>query len=380
MIFVHFSDGFSGASDETLPLLDSKPHKSLKSLHFFVLCFAATSYLGIAAVMVELPLIIGTSPEGLSLATWCTLAVQVANLFAVAYFTLNKYVDLRDSPVNILCLVGGLAGSWAMANHYNLVTPLWNTPTSAVVIGSVFIFGIIGTMSSLSSLPYVGRFSEIYMKTYMVGEGLSLLLPGAIALVQGLCGTADCKSAHHNQTTSVDLTTAAAPARFSIETYFYVVFALFFLGMISFMLLSGLPNYRTEIAAVKIGNCNYYQYSCEHNFDSGILNSEGIYLLALLTVMFVLSNGILPSVQPFSSVPYGNYVFHLIAALSTFTSPLTYLISYYVKIYSTKSISRLAVVVLLLDAYAIGVAVVQKPPFLGTHLGKMLIVSIILNI
>lgn len=57
---------------------------------------------------------------------------------------------------------------------------------------------------------------------------------------------------------------------------------------------------------------------------------HNIYLLALLAVSNALTNGVLPSVQSFSCLPYGTMTFHLSVVLGNIANPLACFLAMFV--------------------------------------------------
>ncbi len=57
---------------------------------------------------------------------------------------------------------------------------------------------------------------------------------------------------------------------------------------------------------------------------------RNIYLLSLLAVSNALTNGVLPSVQSFSCLPYGRMTFHLSVVLGNMANPLACFLAMFV--------------------------------------------------
>lgn len=57
---------------------------------------------------------------------------------------------------------------------------------------------------------------------------------------------------------------------------------------------------------------------------------RNVYLLLLLAVSNALTNGVLPSVQSFSCLPYGTMTFHLSVVLGNIANPLACFLAMFV--------------------------------------------------
>ncbi len=58
----------------------------------------------------------------------------------------------------------------------------------------VFFLSLVDCTSSVLFLPFMGVFKELYLNSYLVGEGLSGFIPSIAALAQGVGGNPYCEN------------------------------------------------------------------------------------------------------------------------------------------------------------------------------------------
>ena len=58
----------------------------------------------------------------------------------------------------------------------------------------VFFLSLVDCTSSVLFLPFMGIFKDIYLNSYLVGEGLSGFVPSIAALAQGVGGNPYCEN------------------------------------------------------------------------------------------------------------------------------------------------------------------------------------------
>uniref|UniRef100_A0A674NNG3 Riboflavin transporter n=1 Tax=Takifugu rubripes TaxID=31033 RepID=A0A674NNG3_TAKRU len=100
-----------------------------------------------------------------------------------------------------------------------------------------------------------------------------------------------------------------------------------------------------------------------------------VYLLSLLAVSNALTNGVLPSVQSFTCLPFGTVTFHLSVVLGNMANPLACFVAMF---FVLRSLSCLGVLSLgggVFAAYLMALAALSPcPPLLGTSAGVALVV------
>lgn len=102
---------------------------------------------------------------------------------------------------------------------------------------------------------------------------------------------------------------------------------------------------------------------------------RNIYLLLLLAISNALTNGVLPSVQSFSCLPYGTMTFHLSVVLGNIANPLACFLAMFVVMRSSTGLGFLSVAGGVFAAYLMALAALSPcPPLLGNSAGMALVV------
>ena len=81
---------------------------------------------------------------------------------------------------------------------------------------------------------FVARFRDIYLTSYLIGEGLSGFLPSLLALTQGVGGNPECVATSSINSTE-DLVPFYPPARFSITLFFVAMSVLMLSSALGFI-------------------------------------------------------------------------------------------------------------------------------------------------
>lgn len=355
--------------------------------------FGIGTWIGINSLWVQLPLLVNVLPEGWYLASYLVIIVQIGNLGPLYYATAQKICPIPDSYFIYVLLALGVVAGATMSSFYDVTAYLFNAEHSVVFFGLVFCFALVGCTSSVLFMPYFGRFRDIYLITYLIGEGLSGLLPGILGLIQGVGGNARCIPSNSTNPDDPKYVQYFPPARFSTATFFIIVSSLFIASLIAFVLLDQLKSVRKEYANVTISHGNKYEYnqhdgesSTEKASDENIAkkpeekvkilstaNYHGLLVLLGLTCMF--ANAIVPSIMPFGTLPYGNVTYHLSVTLSAIANPVACFIAVFVTGTSIRNIVTLSICALPFVIYSITTSVLSPtPPLMGTTIGEVLVV------
>lgn len=369
----------------------SKVRAALAHRNIFVdvltIFFGVGTWLGINSTYVQLPLLVNATPEGWSLASYIVIIIQIGNLGPVLYTLIQKIRPINDSYFIYTLLFIGVSAGFGMAFLHKETAYIFGADRSIAIFINIFFFALVGCTSSVLFMPYFGRFKEIYLITYLTGEGLSGFLPAILALVQGVGGNAQCK---RNEAGEIERYTP--PARFGTQTFFLVISSLFVASFVSFTLLDRLKSVKKEYAAcVTIGHGNKYKYDASQEskntenvetaptiIEEGKKLSDNNYraLLVLLGFVCMFSNAIFPSIQSYSTLPYGNIAYHFAVTLSSIANPVACFIAVFATSTTIRNIIVLCLVSIPFTIYSIATAVMSpQPPFIGSILGDILVVS-----
>lgn len=211
-----------------------------------------------------------------------------------------------------------------MAFFYQKTAEINGEEHSVAYLVFVFLFATVGTVSSVLFLPFMGRFRECYLVSYMCGQGMNGLFTSILTLIQGI-GVPECIP--NNSTNGPEFIKYIPPARFGTQTFFLLVSAFLVVSTIAFILLNNLDVCKKELAAGTVidGNEYYYENEDRHDIATGkipenVLNLSHFNYVKLLLAMVLIGffgNGIFPGLQSYSSLPYGFLIYHLVASLGT---------------------------------------------------------------
>ena len=216
-----------------------------------------------------------------------------------------------------------------MQLYYYAFTILGGEDHSTVLLVLAFCLAAVDTTSSATFLPFLAHFKPSYMTAFYVGEGMSGLLPTAIAFIQG-SGEYTCVSKSVNGSDDSALQPEYADLLFTVTDFFLILFGMLVMSLIAFAMLSFTSVGESERIDSEDSGSTSDSKSMDLAELSGIkmsvsdssspivtekpesrANEEtlstGKYL-TLLIIMAVVSGlgfGVLPTVQIYSLLPYG---------------------------------------------------------------------------
>lgn len=361
--------------------------------------FGVGTWIGINSLWIQLPLLVNVLPESWYLASYLVIIIQIANVAPILYTLIQKFCPIPDKFYIYLLLLVGVVAGVLMSLYYDVTAVVFGAERSVVFFAIVFGFALVGCTSSVLFMPYFGRFRDIYLVTYLIGEGLSGLLPGILGLIQGVGGNAQCVLSNSTNPDERKYIEDYPLPRFSTQAFFIIISSLSVAALIAFTLLDQLKSVRNEYASVTIAHGNKYQYNHDHqsemetdekSSDENIpeksisgenrakklsdVNYRGLLVLLGTVCMFV--NAIFPSVMPFGTLPYGNVTYHLSVTLSSIANPLACFIAVFITGTSIRNIITLSVISIPFVIYSLVIAALSpSPPFVGKSIGEFLIVS-----
>lgn len=324
-------------------------------IHVLACAFGLGSWVAVNGMWVELPLIVNVLPEGWALPSYLTVIIQLANIGPVLVTLVHKLCPgrLPENLVIYAVLTIGVLACILLTVFWKETTVILGQPRSTAFFIITFFLSLVDCTSSVTFLPFMMQLPKKYITTYFIGEGLSGFLPGLVALAQGV-GVARCvdvsqpswnisNPGHEN----VTLQAQYLPANFSTEIFFSFLVVMMVISLSAFHLLNRVPQtfaLSTEdlvsepgaVVTVSGGLENQAASNSAKNSQEGAIGDQpkplivnpyySCYELAYIYCMVVwancATNGLLPSVQTFSCMPYGNMVYHLSASLSSLANPL----------------------------------------------------------
>ncbi|XP_039277026.1 solute carrier family 52, riboflavin transporter, member 3-A isoform X1 [Nilaparvata lugens] len=352
--------------------------------------FGISAWLSVNALYTQLPLLVQTSPEGWSLPSYLSVIIQCANIGPLLYsFTRKCHTRFfRDSTLIMFLLLLGTVAMFTISFYYTHTTQLFNEPHSTPLFSLTFCFALVGCTSSVLFIPFMNNYPEIHLVSYLVGEGLSGLIPSIVSLVQGV-GNSECELTEVVNGTSV-YEHVILPPLFSPKIFFLIIFSIMFCSAISFVLLNKLPtcqqmvdNKSVSNRSSTVENTNESDLQCDNTPERLPLSNAStlapsLYcgLLLMQAVISMFANGALPSIQSYSCLPYGNTAYHLAVNLSSMANPISCFIAFFLPRTSLVTIFSMSAFSVVTTVYAITTALMSPYPPLQHHLvGLILVVS-----
>jgi len=324
--------------------------------------FGISSWISINGLWVELPVLVNKLPEGWALPSYLSTIVQIANVGPILYSVARSAVG-RPLPTHylILALLGlGCAASLGLALGWDLTAEVAGAERSVSLFAFVFLLSLVDCTSSVLFLPYMGLFRDVYLNSYLVGEGMSGFIPSIAALAQGVSGNPTCQNVTLSNGTTV-LSPVSGDPRFSAQDFFLFLLGMMVLSLTAFTLIHFLPTARgermeQELISSRRGSIGSEDLPSPEEKDGSVGTGssapldldarpaqQGVgSLLVLLSAVCFFSNGALPSIQSYSCLPYGNTVYHLAATLNAMANPLMAFLAMFLPCRNRRTVQLLA--------------------------------------
>jgi len=312
--------------------------------------FGISSWISINGLWVELPLLVQNLPEGWALPSYLSIIVQIANIGPITYGLIRSCPNapLSQSRIITLLLVIGCGASIALVFGWDFQSMIDGSMRSTGLFICVFFLSLVDCTSSVLFLPYMGIFRQVYLNSYLIGEGMSGFVPSIAALAQGVSGNPVCITLE-NGTSYIQK--ASEQARFSTSEFFGFLTLMMILSLTAFLLLQHLPTARSERISSNLSTASSTTFmdvfkssspdveeaettSQEETMSPKLSTNTPVpYNIVLLLIVqsFVcfLSNGALPSIQSYSCLPYGNTVYHMAVTLNAMANPLMAFLAFF---------------------------------------------------
>lgn len=122
--------------------------------------FGISSWIGVTSIFLQLPLIVSTAPEGWSLPSYIAITVQMGNIGSFAYVLYQKYSPKKidDGLLIYIALLIGCVAAICMAFFYQVTFAIdGNTQYSVALLMFTLLFALVGCVSSVLFMPYMGE-------------------------------------------------------------------------------------------------------------------------------------------------------------------------------------------------------------------------------
>lgn len=328
--------------------------------HVLACLFGMGSWVAINGMWVELPLVVQEIPEHWLLPSYLTVLIQMANIGPLFITLMHRFRPgtLDERPVVYSIVVLGVIATFLLAFFWKHTVTVGGSLHSVPLLGLSFLLSVVDCTSSVTFLPFMMRLHPQYLTTYFAGEGLSGLVPALVALIQGV-GVVHCENVTlSTNTTAINSSAAGSgaleaiyqPAKFSVQIFFLFLSAMMVVCLVAFILLNCHP----AVARERKNNLYYDSDLVQEKREQGLSlhaqsseqkpmisrhetakweprsafgrgtysNFEVVFIFVVLAWVNALTNAVLPSVQSYSCLPYGNQAYHLAATMAAVANPV----------------------------------------------------------
>uniref|UniRef100_A0A3P8TK75 Riboflavin transporter n=1 Tax=Amphiprion percula TaxID=161767 RepID=A0A3P8TK75_AMPPE len=357
--------------------------------HLLSCLFGLGSWVSINGLWVELPLIVPQIPEGWFLPSYLSVLIQMANVGPLFVTLMHRFKPgvLNEAAVVYVIIALGTVASFLLGFLWKETLVVAGAPRSVALLVLTFFLATVDCTSSVTFLPFMMRLQPQYLTSYFIGEGVSGLLPALVALIQGV-GVVHCvnatQSTNRTSNATSELQAQYQPANFSAEEFFFFLSAMMLVCLAAFILLNYHPSVARENPNSRYTNGvkqkaqrgrkwaeqkpmmePYGQKKPRSSFGSGSYSWLQVsYIFVVLGWANALTNVVLPSVQSYSCLPYGNNAYHLSASLAAVANPLACFIAMFLPIRSLVLMGVLTVCGSAVGAFIMSMAVLSPCPLL----------------
>ncbi|KAM4568882.1 solute carrier family 52, riboflavin transporter, member 3-B isoform 1-T3 [Fundulus diaphanus] len=370
--------------------------------HVLACLFGMGSWVAINGMWVELPLVVPEIPEGWFLPSYLTVLIQMANIGPLFITLMHRFRPgaLDERPV-IYCIVGlGIVATFLLAFFWRHTVTIASSQHSVPLLILSFLLSVVDCTSSVTFLPFMMRLRPQYLTTYFAGEGLSGLVPAVVALIQGV-GVVHCENAtlavnltapNSSVASSGELQAIYQPAKFSVQVFFIFLSAMMVVCLVAFILLNLHPAVSRERKSDRYFSPDMESEKKEQGFSlhaqtpeqkpmisprevagkeprslfgkGTYSNLEVVFIFVVLAWVNALTNAVLPSVQSYSCLPYGNKAYHLAATMAAVANPVACFIAMFIPVRSLIFMGGLTLFGTGFGAYIMAMAALSPCPLL----------------
>ncbi|KAM4538848.1 solute carrier family 52, riboflavin transporter, member 2 [Odontesthes bonariensis] len=361
--------------------------------HGLMALFAMGSWISVNSLWVELPVVVGVLTEGWNLPAYLSVLIAFGNVGPIAVTVTHHCAPGRLNERVVIHCIQALAvvASACLAIFWSHTVQIAGADRSLPFLLLTFVLSFVCCTSTVTFLPFMFRYPPQYIRTFFVGQGFSALFPCIVALGQGV-GKLECK------TVNGTIEPHHLKENFPAQNFFWFLFVMLTVSALSFLALTrrrtesqqqGPPQESDGAAAARNGEETHRLYNGGTPVSEEQVQVEveekppaqtfwtprNIYLLVLLAVSNALTNGVLPSVQSFTCLPYGTMTFHLSVVLGNIANPLVCFLAMFVVLRSSAGLGFLSVAAGVFAAFLMALAALSPcPPLLGNSAGPALVV------
>ncbi|XP_042321511.1 solute carrier family 52, riboflavin transporter, member 2 [Sceloporus undulatus] len=370
--------------------------------HFLVALFGMGSWVSVNSLWVELPVVVKRLPEAWNLPAYLSVLIALGNIGPVGVTLVHHFAPGKLKERWLIHSIQALAvgASLFLALFWDHTSTVAGEQHSVAYLVLAFLLALVCCTSNVSSLPFMYQFPQLYIRTFFIGQGLSALLPCVLALGQGV-GQLECPNATQGGNASQP---HYLEENFSATTYFWLLMSMLAISGLSFLALviwhehgngdgsgsageksSSKESVETEESfPLQTDSTPASECALENAATTGdsakppaapFWTGRNIFLLVLLGVSNALTNGVLPSVQTYSCLPYGVMAYHLSVVLSNIANPVACFLAMFLLCRSSLGLSIISAAGCVFGAYLMGLAALSPcPPLLDSPVGTAVVV------
>ncbi|CAB1345708.1 unnamed protein product, partial [Coregonus sp. 'balchen'] len=227
-----------------------------------------------------------------------------------------------------------------------------------------FVLAFVCCTSNVTFLPFMFCYPLQYIRTFFVGQGLSVLFPCVVALGQGV-GKLECKK---------EMARYYLEENVPAQDIFWFLFVMLTISALCFVALtcreitepaSQEDTPEPETATTKDNGEENHPLQNQLELEKAapvqtFWTPRNIYLLVLLGVSNSLTNGVLLSVQSFSCLPHGTMTYHLSVVLGNIANPLACFVAMFVLCRLSVGLGFMSIAGGVFVAYLMALAAISK--------------------
>ncbi|KAJ7338255.1 hypothetical protein JRQ81_010988 [Phrynocephalus forsythii] len=372
--------------------------------HVLVALFGMGSWVSVNSLWVELPVVVKKLPERWNLPAYLSVLIALGNVGPVSVTLAHHFAPGRLKEQWLIHAIQGLSlvAAVFLALFWDATAEVGGERHSLAYLVLTLALSLACCTSNVSFLPFMYQFPPLFIRTFFIGQGLSALLPCVLALGQGVgqvaclndTGGANGSRAHYLE------------ENFSASTYFWLLVGLLALSALAFLALvawhrrGGAPPQEKSPSKDSVGTEESFPLQMDETPTSEphhphhparsaapgeaaaaaaappFWTRRNAFLLVLLGVSNALTNGVLPSVQSYSCLPYGDMAYHLSVVLSNIANPVACFLAMFLLCRSSLGLSVISAAGCVFGAYLMVLAALSPcPPLVGTSPGIALVVT-----
>lgn len=148
--------------------------------YILIVCLGVSSWVTVNGIFSILPLIIGHVPEGWSIASTLSLAVQAANIGPLLYRVSRKNLEILPVVVYGILAVGVLS-MVLLACFWHVTMHIFGKPCSIALVAFTFTAALCDCTSSVVFWPFAGMLGPMMVSGLAFGESLSGVVASAVS-------------------------------------------------------------------------------------------------------------------------------------------------------------------------------------------------------